>query len=314
MTLDKSLDYAIRDFETKEDPTVTYGYKTNDDHTYDNYMSEESFEKLKAGMTPQARKSYGDGSGSELEVRRDKDGSLKYPPKMASFGSSSRFIYTLVNKKLKNENFVFELQLPTRVGGTANLDGYFEKEKHIFVEAKCREPYGTKTNEFGDKYEDLYIYINKSTESNVFCKTKRIPDKKKITADFSVKINDELPCEEITHFDIKQMISHLLGIGVAILKDGKYLDKPIKFLYLIYDPRDLKFDNSEIYEKIVNIHGKTCCECESVDFKGLFRVILKFLQKEYKYDSDIDIDKIIDKFTFEICSQNDFVKKISNRY
>lgn len=314
MNFDKALDYAIRDCETEEDPTISYGYKIDDKPTYDNYMSEEAFEKLKAGMTEKVRKNYGDGSGSELEVRKDKDGNPKYPPKMASFGSSSRFIYTLVNKKLKNENFVFELQLPTKVGGTANLDGYFENEKHIFVEAKCREPYGIKTNEFGDKYYDLYNYINKSAESNVFCDTKEIPEKKKITADFSVKINDELPLEAITHFDIKQMISHLLGIGVAILKDKKYLDKPIKILYLIYDPGVLNFKDSETYDKIVNIHGKTCCECESVDFKGLFRVILEFLQKEYKYDSDIDIDRIIDNFSFEICSQNDFVKKISNRY
>ncbi|MBQ8029333.1 MAG: hypothetical protein IJ262_08030 [Clostridia bacterium] len=84
-------------------------------------MSEEAFENLKASMPELARKSYGEGSGSELEVRRDKNKNPKYPPKMAFFGSSSRFIYTLVHEKMKDENFVFELQLPTKVGGTANL-------------------------------------------------------------------------------------------------------------------------------------------------------------------------------------------------
>lgn len=312
MNLDKALDYAIRDYEMQKDPSIGCGYKIDDNHNYDNYMSEEAFNKLKDEMPEKARKNYGDGSGSELEVRTDKAGNPKYPPKMASFGSSSRFIYTLVYEN-RIENFAFELKLPTKVGGTANLDGYLENDKHIFIEAKCREPYGTKANEFGVAYEKLYDYIDKSTKSNVNCKTVKTEDEKKITADFSLYINNDDPRQAVKHFDIKQMISHLLGIGVAVLRDGKYLDKPIKFLYLIYDPRNLTFKDEKICEEIVDIYSDTCCECESVDFKNLFAVILEYLQDVYKFGENVNVEKIVQGFTFGICSQFNFNDKLSER-
>ena len=75
-------------------------------------------------MPETARIEYGAGDGGELE---EKDGR---PPKMASFGSSSRMIYNLSNKK---DGFHFEKKLPTTVGGTANLDGFYEDDaRYIF--------------------------------------------------------------------------------------------------------------------------------------------------------------------------------------
>ena len=86
--------------------------------------------------------------GSELKEKNGR------PPKMASFGSSSRMIYNLSNKK---NGFHFEKKLPTTVGGTANLDGFYEDDnRYIFVEAKCHEPYNVKKTVISSKYKDLY--------------------------------------------------------------------------------------------------------------------------------------------------------------
>lgn len=306
MSIDKELDFAIRNHESP----ASYGYRIDEKHIYDNYMSNDAFDKLKKEMSPEAFKSYNEGGGSELEVRRDKEKKPKYPPKMASFGSSSRFIYTLVRDTVKDENFAFELKLPTKIGGTANLDGYLDAgDAYVFIEAKCREPYATKSNVFSEAYDDIYNYINESPKSNVYCKTSDKNEKKKITADFSVKINDERT-EAITHFDIKQMICHLLGIGVAVLDDSKYTNKKIRFLYLIYDPRNLEFDDPKTKKKITDIYCDTCCECESVNFKDLFTVVLEFLQEKCNCSKDKDISEITERFSFAICSQDNFAQKL----
>ena len=87
---------------------------------------------------------YGAGSGGELKPKG------KYPPKMASYGSSSRMIYNLCKGIAE---FHFEEKMPTKVGGTANLDGYMETgDRYIFVEAKCRELYGENSHLIESKY------------------------------------------------------------------------------------------------------------------------------------------------------------------
>lgn len=293
-----SLDMAIKANEAKIDEA---GYKI-DQRTYDNYLSKASFDSFKATLSDAVLKMYGEGSGTELDERCDKDGNVLYPPKMASYGSSSRFICKLAKDK---KGFEFEKKLSTTVGGTANLDGYLEDNEYLFVEAKCREPYGEKSNIFGRKYQNLYDYITDSVKSNIACKIENVSDKTKM------KVNFYCDGKKIEHFDIKQMISHLLGIATAILKDKNYADKPITFLYLIYNPTQLKFDDADIGDEIRTIYKATCDECESINFTSLFEVILMFLQS-YKYNEkkDTNLNKILNGFRFELCDQNSFCKKV----
>ena len=153
MELNKILDYAIMADETAKNPGLKSGYTVNE-KTYNNYLSNDSFEMFVEDMKtnhPTAYEMYGKGGGKELEER--KSGSNIYPPKMASFGSSSRMIYNLMKD---TDGFLFEKKLPTTVGGTANLDGFIETdEKCVFVEAKCREPYTAKDGIIERKYEDF---------------------------------------------------------------------------------------------------------------------------------------------------------------
>ena len=150
MELNKNLDEAIRLNETSNDSSLTAGYVVNG-KPYPNYVSNSSWAKFCNDMEvnhPVAYDNYKNGDGKELDER--KVGQNIYPPKMASFGSSSRFIYNLMKH---DKSFKFEKQLPTTVGGTANLDGFKEtSDSYVFVEAKCREPYSKKNKFYGQKY------------------------------------------------------------------------------------------------------------------------------------------------------------------
>ena len=302
-----ALDDAIRHAEHKADNNIYGGY-TIADKFYSTYLSNKTFESFLKEMKQEVKEMFEKGDGGELEVRCDKDGNAAYPPKMACFGSSSRIIY---NAAKHLSNFIFEKKMPTTVGGTANLDGYYNSpECHIFVEAKCREPYGEKSNIISRKYEELYKHISNSPKTNITCDIGSVQDEKKMKVIF--KYDDKA----ISYFDIKQLISHYLGIATAILKeekneqDVKYFYKPIKFLYFIYDPRELYFEYPLLGERIKEIYGITCDECESINHQGLFEVILEYLKNNYYKDSPVNTNIIVDGFRLSICSQNNFKDKL----
>ena len=209
MELNKILDYAIMADETAKNPGLKSGYTVNE-KTYNNYLSNDSFKQFVEDMKtnhPVAYEMYDKGGGKELEER--KVGKNIYPPKMASFGSSSRMIYNLMKD---TDGFLFEKKLPTTVGGIANLDGFIETdEKCVFVEAKCREPYTKKDSVYERKYEDLYRTISASDKTSVACKIEVIDERK-------MEVKFMSGDTEIHSFDMKQMISHLLGVATAYLK------------------------------------------------------------------------------------------------
>ena len=297
MELNKILDYAIMQNEIAKNPDVKSGYKINE-NTYYNYLENKCFEKFVDDMKQNhklAYKMYGEGSGNELEIRKGR-GSVLYPPKMASFGSSSRMIYNLMKDV---DGFLFEKQLKTTVGGTANLDGFTETEsKYVFVEAKCREPYSAKSNEIEWKYEDLYKYITQSPKTKLECEI--TGDKEK---DKKMKVKFKVNNEVIEHFDIKQMICHLLGVATAFLK-GEFDIKNIEFIYLLFNPKLIEIEDKKAKSKIHKIYTQTCNECNLLDFKKLFEVIIEFLKTEYKIGESVPTSALVDNFTFKLCDQN----------
>ena len=294
--LNKILDYAVMQEETSRNPELKSGFVLNG-RSYDNYLSNDCFEVFVEDMKTNhtvAYKMYGEGNGNELEIRKGR-GSVLYPPKMASFGSSSRMIYNLLKDV---DGFLFEKQLPTTVGGTANLDGFMETDsKCIFVEAKCREPYSEKQNKYEWKYKDLYNYISESNLTNVSCEIEG-----DATTDSKMHVTFKVDSKTIEFFDLKQMISHLLGIATAFL-NGKLSLKDIEFYYLLFNPMLIHIPDESARKQIHKIYNCTCDECENIDFKSLFAIIITFLKSKKGLGVNVNEAKLISGFSFKLCSQ-----------
>ena len=294
MKIEETLDYAIMQDETAKNQNLKSGYII-DGRPYDRYLDNKCFDDFVNDMRknyPKAYEMYGLGKGSELEIRKSRWGTFS-PPKMASFGSSSRMIFNLMKD---TDGFLFEKQLATTVGGIANLDGFMEKDdKYIFIEAKCREPYGVKANVYEDKYEKLYSFISISPRTNVTCDIEK-NEGTKIKVTF--KVNDR----PIHNFDMKQMISHLLGVATAFL-NGTFEIKDIEFIYLLFNPTVIEIADEKAKAKIHEIYKNTCEECNSTDFKALFEVVVYFLKANKKWPKNITTSDLMDGFTFKLCSQ-----------
>jgi len=260
----KALDYAKRNYEQNEYNTG-YGYVIGK-KTYLNYLSNESWLDFLTGMSKLHQAQYKDGDGGELKEKKCRYGIN--PPKMASFGSSSRFIYRLSHNIPK---FSFEKQFPTRVGQTANLDGYLEKGTSIYcVEAKCREIYSThKKITISTIYEDVYKRISKLHYDSFPI------DNDSEHRKYTFKYKEQ----ELVHFDIKQLICHFLGITADLLENQKR-GISIHFIYLIFNPKTDTLFTEQIkrYKKtIFQQYDNTIKEIEMFgDMKWLFDAIMEY--------------------------------------
>lgn len=290
MSMQKVLDKAIKASETKSHRW--YRTKTG---RYTEYMTKREWNHFLDDMITNHTEAYcafKNGGGKELEERTS--GKYVYPPKMASYGSSSRMIYILAKDIC---DFKFEKQLPTYVGGTANLDGFIEKDNcFIFVEAKCHEPYHTKKERIQEPYKELYKYISESDKTPMICSTD--------TLVFSYNEN------EINFFDMKQMICHMLGIAGAVI-DGKYREKDIRFLYLLFNPTKINIPDTNEKEKILDVYKRICNECNMIDFSVLFEVIFNYQKERLKKGKQIDDFAYTRKFIFRLCDADEFIKEIS---
>ncbi len=322
-SLAEELDKAIRQYET-QGGKIEAGYMVDGkEPAFENYLSEDCWKDFYNAMkenNPTAFECYDKGSGGEMKPYEHKG--KKYPPKMASFGSSSRMIYNLVmsNTTIKKD-FLFEEQLSTTIGGKANLDGFIQKgNNYIFVEAKCREPYSSKSKRVKIAYDNLYKAINISKTLTCHWDEDEIIDGK-------MPVTFTKGNVIIKHFDMKQMICHLLAVGTAVLtkhyeemKNESVSDEDIKlnFIYLIYDPQKLEFEDNSPKEKIVKKYKDIFSFCEGNEnqyFKSLFKVILEFLQSEDGLGDKIlkkDVTKIVDNFNFYVCSQDNFNEKLQS--
>ena len=306
---EKALDYAIRDYELKDKDKFAKksGYTIKKEKkTYWNYLSNDAWEEFKGKMKKAHLCQFEDADGGEMKEKKGRWGI--YPPKMASFGSSSRFLYS-VSKDI--ECFQFEKLLPTRVGGTANLDGYIMRgDVDVFVEAKCKEIYSShKTIEVSDVYRDVYMKLVK-TYNKFSYKNNGQPIKKRETDDEHFKCTFKFDGEDIVHFDIKQLICHFLAISANILEDEK-ANKNVKFVYLIFNPKDADatcFENEKVSsykERIFKIYNETIKEIRKFDMKELFASVFKIQAGRLGVEG-----KKYSSFDFCIADQKDYKEKI----
>ena len=290
MTITEKLDLAIKLNEigtTDGGYDIKYGEKMLHKQTY---MTNAEWDAFLSVMSETAKNEYGEGGGDELH---EKNG---HPPKMASYGSSSRMIYNLSSKK---KGFHFEKKLPTTVGGVANLDGFYDDANHyIFVEAKCHEPYSAKKVTVSKAYARLYEYINERMLENIHIEMNTSKCGRYLNVEYFAD------GEKLEHFDLKQMICHLLGIATGML-NGTLKRKQTDFIYFLYDPTELDIE-PDAKEQIDAIYERTCYECNLVDFSELYRVIIDFLREEFYTASvsDDDVNAMVIDFVFTLASQD----------
>lgn len=285
MNILKNFDLAIANTET-----LPSGYQI-ENRTYNSYLSNQAWEAHLAEMSETHRCQYGDGSGGELTEKNGR------PPKMASFASSSRMIYNL-SKDVPG--FVFEKQLPTVIGGVANLDGYLENGQNlIFVEAKCREPYShTAIQTIKKNYKPVYAYLREKMPGVFSCVMEDIPDTRDMRVAFFCK------GQAVAAFDMKQMICHLLGVANEMLRSGS--EKAVLFLYLLFNPGQLRI-SPESKQEISGIYEQTCRTANSCHFEEMFGHILDFLvQKNGVAMEPLQLLRLKASFRFALCDQNDY--------
>ena len=286
MELNKQLDAAIKKSENGSEEEL---YITIEGKAYENYMSNEKWVAFLKEMKKEHLIAYLQGYGNEISEKQGRYGI--YPPKMASYGSSSRMIYKL----LKNvEDIHFEKQLPTKVGGTANLDGYLQRgETEIFIEAKCREIY-TKHAIIDIKkvYNEVFEAIK---SDNAFNYTKKDKETKTGYLNYSF-FYGKTP---IVRFDIKQLICHFLGIAANYIENKSAKNK-ICFIYLIYNPKD--FNISEL-DKVYKRHKM---EIDLFKMNDLFNAIFDYQKKALNRDTKAP------EFEFKIANQSNIEKIINS--
>lgn len=294
MSIAKTLDLSIKFNETG---TSNEGKSyILSGRQYENYIDNENWSAFVEEMKtkyPLAYTEYGEGAGDELGIKKVG----KYPPKMASYGSSSRMIY-LLSRDI--ESFHFEKKLPTTVGGIANMDGFLQGDNiQYYIEAKCREPYSPKSYIIDRKYENLYRYIDAEPTVDLKCNITILDDDK-------MQVQFVAQGTVITAFDIKQMISHLLGIATAKLDNPT--EEKIRFLYLLYNPTNIKIIDPKHTEKIMAAYNTQVSECNSIPFADLFRVVMDYLHdiKSVGDANEQEINIIKSAFTFELCDQNNY--------
>ena len=192
-------------------PGSTFGYKTADGKTYDNYDSNPVFDNFKKDMEanyPDFFKSYAAGKGSELKEKNGRYGLT--PPKMASVASSSRFCYLALRNGAGalggTGKVCVEYDRPiNQVAGIAPQLDAFIPDSNIYVEVKCHEIFDSHKIEFRSAYWD-WLY----GQDNAFgfeTKVKTQEDSFEIPLSvFGIEGSS-------SKFDIKQLLCHLMGIA-----------------------------------------------------------------------------------------------------
>jgi len=251
------FDKIIKDniIAKKEKSDDSFGYcvlpnndKKFDVHVYDLYYSNREFDEFCNTMKNEYNAIYdyyARGKGSEL---------VGTPPKMASVASSSRFCYLSLRNATKIdtirdfgfdegekvEQFEFEkdLVVPNVTGTNPQMDAFIETDETVFFfEFKCHEIFDNHKKELSLQYQKPLA------EFDVTMSSTAIP-----YASFGI--------DQIKLFDLKQFITHILGIINYDPDNGKRK----VFSYVYFKPKKVAknlFNYEELTGEIRNIFNST---------------------------------------------------------
>lgn len=307
----KAFDKALK---LSKDGKLTDVYVMGDGRKYEAYCTNKQWAKYLKDMEDNYNTAHGQfekGDGAELMEKKAWSGKMM-PPKMASYASSSRFIYE--ESRNLRDAFEFECKLPIAFSGyrgeaKASLDGYI-MSKRIFVEAKCHEFYYRPSTEFKSAYESFYEYLKD--------KTGGLFDYYTIKGNKKDYVRFKWDGKTIESLDLKQLLCHMLGIAKKALQED--CSEVSTLLYLVYKPEEkmLRFvPTEEERSGIIKYWEIEKKEANNVDFPLLYGHIVRFIhdekkdwQKERKYSDRVD--EIASAFQFEFCDQNRYREIISS--
>ncbi len=242
------------------------------------YFKEEVFEnEIISKMLPEHKKSYDDGAGSELKEHTYKG--KKLPPSMSSVASSSRFCYlSLKDSNLKvfginnkNHNIKFEEKLPiledNEKGTPPHMDAFYEDElSGYFFECKCHEQFDSHKIMLRKTYFDSDRIVTKIDKKYYL----------ECNDDKYYKINPSaFGLVDNPRFDIKQFMTHIMGIQKWIEKNKK--KAVLIYFYFIPDnvleEDDIKEVINVLEEEISTIfcHSFFKQHASNIEFKLFFQ-------------------------------------------
>ena len=282
------------------------GYSAKNGKVYNAYHTNKEWndflKEMRSGYN-EAYTAFKDGDGGELFEKR-------FPPKMASYGSSSRFIFEL-SKDIPG--FQFEKKLGICIPGRndnqeaqASLDGYLES-KCIYVEAKCREIYSASHPTFKVKYDAYYNHLAETTNHTFGFDVKHTENEK---GEIQSTVSFSWQGTPIVHFDLKQILCHLLGIAKkTLLEAGR--QRPT-LLYLVYKPTPkhlLNLDSRRTEKAIIASWQAEQQEATAIDMNRLYECTVRYLNKHKGIAQNLpasDIERIAKSFVFKFVDQDEY--------
>ena len=208
--------------------------------------------------------------------------------------------YVTSTYEINFSGFKFEEKLDTKVGGVANLDGFIKtKDKYIYIEAKRREIYGAShaNEKIKVVYKDVYNTIQELVNNFNFEMYGEEDEEgcKKCTFKICNKV--------VKYFDLKQLICHFLGITYDIAKHN-IKDANAKFVYLIYNPKEVEVKISEKYkDNIVTRYENvaTFINKNAETIKNIFNAVLNYQTERHKLPkTSIDFEFfLVDQYNYK---------------
>jgi len=220
-----------------------FGYKNVNGFVYDDYYTNEEFDKYIEDMkiyNVEHYKSYAKGKGNETIPT---DNGVK-PPKMASVASSSRFAYLALHAGAKHigigENVEFEAEcaIKNKPGTQPQMDA-FDKDTRTYIEVKCHEIFGnSKQKTLKEPYLD---YVYGTNDDGIGFKL--VIDEKP-QGEFAIPFAEFGMKEFPEYFDLKQFLCHLLGVACENHKERK----SATLAYLFFKPKTDVEEAVELFE------------------------------------------------------------------
>lgn len=289
LTLQDKFDLAKK---LSEGGTANTGFCI-DGQVYNAYLTNDEWSDFVKTMPTEIANFFDNGQSGDMRERKTCFGNY-IPPKMSSYGSSSRMLYELAKDI---PDFIFKYKMPAIIGGKAHLDGYLKKG-NIYMDAKCREIYGGQ-GDVKNVYDPYYAYLFRKTLLRYFR--------------YGKQVKFYWGIKEVMYLNLKQILCHFLCIANYHLCNGI---APVNFIYLVYEPTTalLSYLTKEESSKIQEIWNQDKQEAESIDFKRLYRIAALFLHEEQGIAPNITTEQIAEmseSFTFTFCTQHDFIDNIN---